>query len=129
MAGLSCPRLTVLEAGLPVGAGTDIGRAGHFGADAALIVGQALERDAQRVVAIAAVVAQQHGRAAVLCDEQVGIAVAVLGYLMASRLPMPKVGMTKSKLVSAFLLILIIIAINTLVNKLTGASFDKGIGG
>ena len=37
------------------------------------------------------------------------IAVAVLGYLMASRLPMPKVGMTKSKLVSAFLLTLIII--------------------
>ena len=36
------------------------------------------------------------------------IAVAILGYLMASRLPMPKVGMTKSKLVSAFLLILVI---------------------
>jgi len=35
------------------------------------------------------------------------IAVAVLGYLMASRLPMPKVGMTKSKLVSAFLLTLV----------------------
>ena len=27
------------------------------------------------------------------------------------------------------LIILIIISINTLVNKLTGASFDKGIGG
>lgn len=37
------------------------------------------------------------------------IAVAVLGYLMASRLPMPKVGMTRSKLISAFLLTLIII--------------------
>lgn len=36
------------------------------------------------------------------------IAVAILGYLMASRLPMPKVGMTKSKLVSAFLLILVV---------------------
>ena len=35
------------------------------------------------------------------------IAVAVLGYLMASRLPMPKVGMTKNKLVSAFLLTLV----------------------
>jgi CDP-diacylglycerol--serine O-phosphatidyltransferase len=37
------------------------------------------------------------------------IAVAVLGYLMASRLPMPKVGMTRSKVISAFLLTLIII--------------------
>jgi len=36
------------------------------------------------------------------------IAVAILGYLMASRLPMPKVGMTKNKLVSAFLLILVL---------------------
>jgi len=36
------------------------------------------------------------------------IAVAILGYLMASRLPMPKVGMTKSKIVSAFLLILVV---------------------
>ena len=36
------------------------------------------------------------------------IAVAVLGYLMASRLPMPKVGMTKSKIVSAFLLTLVL---------------------
>jgi CDP-diacylglycerol--serine O-phosphatidyltransferase len=35
------------------------------------------------------------------------IAVAVFGYLMASRLPMPKVGMTKNKLVSAILLILL----------------------
>ena len=35
------------------------------------------------------------------------IAVAVLGYLMASRLPMPKVGMTKNKLVSALLLTLL----------------------
>ena len=35
------------------------------------------------------------------------IAVAILGYLMASRLPMPKVGMTKNKLVSAFLLTLV----------------------
>lgn len=35
------------------------------------------------------------------------IAVAVLGYLMASRLPIPKVGMTKNKLVSIVLLILI----------------------
>jgi CDP-diacylglycerol--serine O-phosphatidyltransferase len=35
------------------------------------------------------------------------IAVAVLGYLMASRLPMPKVGMTKNKLISAFLLTLV----------------------
>jgi CDP-diacylglycerol---serine O-phosphatidyltransferase len=35
------------------------------------------------------------------------IAVAVAGYLMASRLPMPKVGMTKSKLMSAFLLTLL----------------------
>jgi CDP-diacylglycerol---serine O-phosphatidyltransferase len=34
------------------------------------------------------------------------IAVVVLGYLMASRLPMPKVGMTKNKLVSVILLIL-----------------------
>lgn len=35
------------------------------------------------------------------------IAVAVMGYLMASRLPMPKVGMTKSKVISAFLLTLV----------------------
>jgi len=34
------------------------------------------------------------------------IAVAVFGYLMASRLPMPKVGMTKNKLVSIILLVL-----------------------
>jgi CDP-diacylglycerol--serine O-phosphatidyltransferase len=34
------------------------------------------------------------------------IAVAVFGYLMASRLPMPKVGMTKNKLVSVMLLVL-----------------------
>ena len=31
----------------------------------------------------------------------------VLGYLMASRLPMPKVGMTKNKLISGFLLFLL----------------------
>jgi CDP-diacylglycerol--serine O-phosphatidyltransferase len=37
------------------------------------------------------------------------IAVAVGGYLMASRLPMPKVGMTKNKVVSAGLLILLLI--------------------
>jgi len=37
------------------------------------------------------------------------IAVVVMGYLMASRLPMPKVGMTKNKLVSAFLLTLVLI--------------------
>lgn len=37
------------------------------------------------------------------------IAVAVMGYLMASRLPMPKVGMTKSKAMSAFLLTLVAI--------------------
>jgi CDP-diacylglycerol--serine O-phosphatidyltransferase len=36
------------------------------------------------------------------------IAVAVFGYLMASRLPMPKVGMTKNKAISAFLLILVV---------------------
>lgn len=36
------------------------------------------------------------------------IAIAVGGYLMASRLPMPKVGMTKSKAMSAFLLVLMI---------------------
>ena len=36
------------------------------------------------------------------------VAVAVLGYLMASRLPMPKVGMTKSKLISVILLVLIV---------------------
>ena len=36
------------------------------------------------------------------------IAVAVLGYLMASRLPMPKVGMTKNKLVSIGLLVLVV---------------------
>ena len=35
------------------------------------------------------------------------IFVGVMGYLMASRLPMPKVGMTKNKLVSAFLLTLV----------------------
>ncbi|MCW5803475.1 MAG: CDP-alcohol phosphatidyltransferase family protein [Deltaproteobacteria bacterium] len=35
------------------------------------------------------------------------IAVAVLGYLMASRLPMPKVGMTKNKAVSVILLALL----------------------
>jgi CDP-diacylglycerol---serine O-phosphatidyltransferase len=35
------------------------------------------------------------------------IAVAVLGYLMASRLPMPKVGMTKNKLVSFALMTLV----------------------
>jgi CDP-diacylglycerol---serine O-phosphatidyltransferase len=37
------------------------------------------------------------------------IAVAVFGYLMASRLPMPKVGMTKNKLVSAGLMSLVTI--------------------
>lgn len=37
------------------------------------------------------------------------IAVAVMGYLMASRLPMPKVGMTKSKPISAFLILLVLI--------------------
>lgn len=37
------------------------------------------------------------------------IAVAVMGYLMASRLPMPKVGMTKNKVMSAFLLTLVAI--------------------
>src|SRR4051812_29310758 len=36
------------------------------------------------------------------------IFVGVMGFLMASRLPMPKVGMTKNKLVSAFLLILVV---------------------
>ncbi|MBA3464349.1 MAG: CDP-alcohol phosphatidyltransferase family protein [Deltaproteobacteria bacterium] len=36
------------------------------------------------------------------------IFVAVMGYLMASRLPMPKVGMTRNKLVSAGLLILVV---------------------
>lgn len=36
------------------------------------------------------------------------IAMVVGGYLMASRLPMPKVGMTKNKLVSAILLILLL---------------------
>ncbi|MEO8702795.1 MAG: CDP-alcohol phosphatidyltransferase family protein [Kofleriaceae bacterium] len=35
------------------------------------------------------------------------IFVAVMGYLMASRLPMPKVGMTKNRLMSAFLLSLV----------------------
>lgn len=35
------------------------------------------------------------------------IGLVVMGYLMASRLPMPKVGMTKNKLVSAFLLLLV----------------------
>jgi CDP-diacylglycerol--serine O-phosphatidyltransferase len=35
------------------------------------------------------------------------IAVVVLGYLMASRLPMPKVGMTKNKLISVILMTLI----------------------
>src|SRR3954470_10418819 len=35
------------------------------------------------------------------------VAVAILGYLMASRLPMPKVGMTKNKPVSIILLVLI----------------------
>jgi CDP-diacylglycerol--serine O-phosphatidyltransferase len=37
------------------------------------------------------------------------IAVAVFGYLMASRLPMPKVGRTKSKLVSVILMVLMTI--------------------
>lgn len=37
------------------------------------------------------------------------VAMAVGGYLMASRLPMPKVGMTKSKVMSAFLLVLLTI--------------------
>lgn len=36
------------------------------------------------------------------------IFVGVMGYLMASRLPMPKVGMTKNKLVSVGLLILVV---------------------
>ncbi len=36
------------------------------------------------------------------------IAVAVLGYLMASRLPMPKVGLTKNKLVSIGLMSLVV---------------------
>ena len=35
------------------------------------------------------------------------IFVAVMGYLMASRLPMPKVGMTKNKAMSAFLLMVL----------------------
>ncbi|MBA3821400.1 MAG: CDP-alcohol phosphatidyltransferase family protein [Deltaproteobacteria bacterium] len=35
------------------------------------------------------------------------IFVVVMGYLMASRLPMPKVGMTKNKVVSAFLMLLV----------------------
>src|SRR5262249_20147192 len=34
------------------------------------------------------------------------IAVAVFGYLMASRLPMPKVGLTKNRIISAILFIL-----------------------
>jgi CDP-diacylglycerol---serine O-phosphatidyltransferase len=37
------------------------------------------------------------------------IAVGVMGYLMASRLPMPKVGMTKNKALSAFLLTLLLL--------------------
>jgi phosphatidylserine synthase len=37
------------------------------------------------------------------------IAVAVMGYLMASRLPMPKIGMTKNKAVSALLLTLLLV--------------------
>ncbi|TMQ03436.1 MAG: hypothetical protein E6J91_46975 [Deltaproteobacteria bacterium] len=37
------------------------------------------------------------------------IAVAVLGYLMASRLPMPKVGMTKSRTISVILMVLMTI--------------------
>jgi CDP-diacylglycerol--serine O-phosphatidyltransferase len=37
------------------------------------------------------------------------IIVVVLGYLMASRLPMPKVAMTKNKLISAILMTLIIV--------------------
>lgn len=37
------------------------------------------------------------------------IAVAVMGYLMASRLPMPKVGMTKNKALSAVLLTLLLV--------------------
>jgi len=37
------------------------------------------------------------------------VGVAVFGYLMASRLPMPKVGMTKNKAISAFLLTLVLI--------------------
>jgi CDP-diacylglycerol---serine O-phosphatidyltransferase len=37
------------------------------------------------------------------------IAVVVLGYLMASRLPMPKVGMTKNKVVSFILVTLVLI--------------------
>ncbi len=37
------------------------------------------------------------------------IAVAVFGYLMASRLPMPKIGMTRNKALSAFLLTLVAI--------------------
>jgi hypothetical protein len=36
------------------------------------------------------------------------IAMVIGGYLMASRLPMPKVGMTKNKLVSAALMTLVI---------------------
>jgi phosphatidylserine synthase len=36
------------------------------------------------------------------------IAVAVFGYLMASRLPMPKVGMTKNKAISALLMALVL---------------------
>jgi CDP-diacylglycerol--serine O-phosphatidyltransferase len=37
------------------------------------------------------------------------IAVAVFGYLMASRLPMPKVGVTKNRVISAILLVLMTI--------------------
>jgi CDP-diacylglycerol---serine O-phosphatidyltransferase len=37
------------------------------------------------------------------------IFVAVMGYLMASRLPMPKVGMTRSKPVSAVILVLLVV--------------------
>ena len=59
---------------LAIGAGEDF----DFGADGALVVGEALEIEPQPVVLVAAFVAQQNRRAVILRDEQIGRAVVVV---------------------------------------------------
>src|SRR5271156_5172774 len=50
----------------------------HLRADGALVIVQALEREAQRVVLVAAFVAEQHRRAVILRDQQIDGAVVVV---------------------------------------------------
>ena len=50
----------------------------NLGADRALVVSQPFERKPQPVVLVAAFVAQQHRRAVILGDQQIGGAVAVV---------------------------------------------------